>query len=143
MFRDLRYAVRVLLQTKTWTAIVVLLLALGIGANAAIFSAINGLLFQKVVVDDPDGLVRLRWVGKNDAVTNSSDYGYVEQDGGMDSRATFSYPMYQQFLKDNRTMTDLIASAPIGSVNLVADGHAEIARAFISSGNYYALLGAR
>src|SRR5262249_62188124 len=52
-------------------------------------------------------------------------------------------PMYQQFRKDNQTMTDLVACAPLGSVNLVADGRAEIASAFITSGNYYTLLGAR
>ena len=44
MLKDLRHAVRMLLQAKGWTAVVVLSLALGIGANTALFSAINGLL---------------------------------------------------------------------------------------------------
>ena len=56
-------------------------------------------------------------------------------------RTTFSYPMYQQFVADNKTMTDLFACAPYGRVNVVVDGHAEIASAFISTGNYYQLLG--
>ena len=58
-------------------------------------------------------------------------------------RTTFSYPMYQQFVADNRTMTDLFACAPYGRVNVVVDGQAELATAFISSGNYYQVLGVR
>src|SRR5262245_56386821 len=103
MLRDLRYAGRVLLQSKLWTTMVVLSLGLGIGANAAIFSSINGLLLRKVSIENPDELVRLQYVGKNDVVTSSSGYGYLAKDNGLDTRATFSYPMYQQFLKDNRT----------------------------------------
>ncbi len=142
MFRDLRHGVRMLLQAKGWTLVVVLSLALGIGANTSLFSAVNGLLLKKLPVKDPDTLVRLRYVGRNDMVTSSSDYGFSANDAaGLDVRATFSYPMYQQFLADNRTMTDLIACAPIGRVNVVVDGQAEVASAFISSGNFYRLLG--
>ena len=49
--------------------------------------------------------------------------------------------MFQQFVADNRTMDDLFACAPFGRVNVVVDGHAEIATAFISTGNYYRVLG--
>ncbi len=69
MIRDLRHGLRMLLQAKSWTTVVVLSLALGIGANAALFSAINGLLIKTLPVRDPDTLVRLRWSGKNDMVT--------------------------------------------------------------------------
>ncbi len=136
MLKDLRHAIRMLAGAKGWTAVIVLSLALGIGANAALFSLVNGLLLTKLPVKDPDTLVRFRYVGANDAVTDSSDYGF--RNGG---RTTFSYPMFQQFVADNRTMSDLFACAPLGRVNVVVDGHAEIARAFISSGNYYRLLG--
>ena len=49
--------------------------------------------------------------------------------------------MFQQFVADNRTMSDLFACAPYGRVNVVVDGQAEIATAFISTGNYYQVLG--
>ena len=49
--------------------------------------------------------------------------------------------MFRQFLTDNRTMTDLFACAPFGRVNVVVDGQAEIATSFISTGNYYRVLG--
>jgi hypothetical protein len=143
MVKDLRHAVRMLLRAKGWTAVVVVSLALGIGANTALFSAINGLLLTKIPVKDPDTLVRFRYVGRNDMVTNSSDYGFMKRDAGQNVRSTFSYPMFQQFVADNRTMTDLFACAPFGRVNVVVDGAAEIATAFISTGNYYQLIGVK
>jgi predicted permease len=142
MLRDLRYAVRMLLDAKAWTAVVLLSLALGIGANTALFSAVNGLLLRKIPVRDPDGLVRLRFAGRNDMATNSSDYGASRPDAaGRPVRATFSYPMIQQLRSDNQTMTDIVACAPFGRVNLIVDGQADVAAAFISSGNYYQVLG--
>ncbi|HEU4936602.1 MAG TPA: ABC transporter permease [Vicinamibacterales bacterium] len=142
MLRDIRHAVRMLLQAKGWTTVVVLSLALGIGANTALFSAINGLLLRALSVRDPDTLVRLRWSGKNDMVTSSSDYGFSGIDeNGRNLRATFSYPMFRQFVTDNRTMTDLFACAPFGRVSVVVDGQADIANSFISTGNYYRVLG--
>ena len=86
--------------------------------------------------------MRLRSTGRNDMVTSSSDYGFRQRTAdGLDVRSTFSYPMFQQFVADNRTLADLFACAPIGRVSLVADGQAEIATAFISTGNYYRVLG--
>ncbi|MGH9411267.1 MAG: ABC transporter permease, partial [Vicinamibacterales bacterium] len=141
MIKDLRFAVRGLLQAKGWAVIVVLSLALGIGANTALFSAVDQLLLTKLSVHDPDSLVRLRYVGHNDMVNSSSDYGFSKPVNGQNVRTTFSYPMYRQLLTDNKTMTDLLACAPEGRANVVVDGHAEIASAFLSSGNYYQLLG--
>jgi predicted permease len=143
MLKDLRHGIRTLAHAKGWTAVVVLSLALGIGANAAIFSGLNGLLLTTVPVTDPGTLVRLRWVGRNDMVTSSSDYGSINRAnyGGENVRTTFSYPMYQQLVAGNKTMTDLFACAPFGRVNVVVDGQAELASAFLSSGNYYQLLG--
>ena len=62
---------------------------------------------------------------------------------GQNVRSTFSYPMFQQFLADNRTMKDLLACAPFGRVNVVVDGQAQLDTAFIASGNYFQVLGVR
>ena len=132
MLKDLRHGIRTLLRAKGWTAVVVVSLALGIGANTALFSAINGLYLRKLPVKDPDTLVRLRFIGRNDMSTSSSDYGSTRLPGGAPGRSTFSYAMYRQLLADNRTMEDMFACAPYGRANLVVDGHAEIAAAFIS-----------
>jgi predicted permease len=141
MLRDVRHGIRVLLQAKGWTTVVVLSLALGIGANTALFSAINGLLLKKVTVRDPDTLVRLKYAGRNQMSTSSSDYGVSRPDAnGQDVRATFSYPMYQQFVADNKTMTDLFACAPMGRANVAVDGSTDTASAFLVTGNYFRVL---
>src|SRR6185436_2951602 len=144
MLRDLRHAVRLLIAARGWTAVVVLSLALGIGANTALFTAVNGMLLTKIPVADPDTLVRFRYAGRNDMVTSSSDYGFMNKTAdGQNVRSTFSYPMFQQFVADNRTLKDLLACAPFGRVNVVVDGQAQLDTAFIVSGNYFQVLGVR
>ena len=130
MLRDLKHAARVLVQSKGWTAVVLLSLALGIGANVALFTAVNGLLLQTVPVPDPHGLVRLKWSGENDMVRSSSDYGTSQPHAGRDVRATFSFAIYQELRQRNETLTDLFACAPVGSMNVIVDGVAELAGAF-------------
>jgi predicted permease len=141
MVRDLRHAVRILLKAKAWTAVVLLLLALGIGANLALFGAVNGVLLRKIPVQDPDTLVRLGYAGKNDMVTNSSGYGPTRLDAGDNVRMTFSIPMFEAFRAGNHTMTGVVACAPTGRVNLVVDGNADIATSLLVSGNYFSMLG--
>ncbi len=131
-----------LVQAKGWTAVVLLSLALGIGANTALFSAINGLLLKKLAVKDPDTLVRFRHVGANQVRTDVLLYGFTAPDArGRQVEPTFSYPMYEQFVADNRTLADLFACAPLGRVNVVVNGQAEIASGFLSTGNYFQALG--
>jgi predicted permease len=142
MLKDLIHGARTLMRDKGWTAVVVLSLALGIGANTALFSAVNSLFLKKLEVRDPDTLVRLKWAGKNDMVTDSSEYGYSNNDAaGQRVRSTFSYPMFQQFVADNRTLEALVACAPYSRANVVVDGAADVANAFVTSGNYYRVLG--
>jgi predicted permease len=141
MLQDLRYAGRVLLQGKAWSAMVVLSLALGIGANTALFSATNGLLLRKLPIHDPDTLVRLRHVGRNRMANNVSEYGNITRPPGVDVGSTVSYEVFQRLRSANQTLTDLAAGAPLGAVNVVVDGNAELATAFIGTGNYLPLLG--
>ncbi len=77
MIRDLRRTVRMLLQSKGWTIIVLLSLALGIGVNTTLFSAVNGLLLRSLAVHEPDRMVRLRSVGENEMGRSFSGYGYT------------------------------------------------------------------
>ncbi len=141
LLADIRYAFRTLRQSPGFTAVVILTLSLGIGANTALFTVVNEAFMRKLPVRDPDTLVHLRYAGPNDMVTSSSDYGNVNKEGDRAVRTTFSYPMFEQFLNANRTLDNMTATAPFGTVNLVVGGAAEVASAFIHSGNYYRLLG--
>lgn len=142
MLKDLRHAMRVLLRAKGWTLVVLVSLAVGIGANTALFSAVNGLLLKTIPVADPDGLVRLRWTGDNDAARSNSAYGYAGTTaGGQRVSASFSYPMFEAMRDGNETLEGLAAATPIPGLNLFINGQAEIGSGFTATGNYFGLLG--
>ena len=141
MPHDLKHAYRMLMQSKGWTIVVLLSLAIGIGATTALFTAVNGLLLQTVAVHEPNQLAILKWTGKNDMVRSSSDYGFSQQHNGQNVRSTFSYATYQQLNAANQTMTDLIAGTSLESFNFSSNGTSEIATAFGVSGNYFKVLG--
>ena len=143
MLKDLNHAARALLQAKGWTTVVLVSLALGIGANAALFSSVNALLIRTVSVPEPGTLVALGWTGDNDMVRSQNEYGSRRPEAGQDVWSTFSYPAFLQLRAANKTLTDLTACAPIGSVNVVNRGSAELATAFGVAGNYFAVLGVR
>ena len=144
MLNDIRHGIRVLMHAKGWTAVVLVSLAVGIGASTAIFSAVNGVMLRKLRVHDPDGLVRLRWYGSNEMEIGGREYdSSTPMPGGERVRTTFSYPMFQEFRAANQTMVDLFACAPARIANVVADGRAETASLFLATGNYYTVLGAR
>jgi macrolide transport system ATP-binding/permease protein len=67
MFQDIRYAIRMMRRAPGFTAVSVLALALGIGVNTAILSAVNGFVLRPLPVDRPTELIRAHWGGKNDA----------------------------------------------------------------------------
>jgi predicted permease len=141
LLRDLRLAVRVLLHTKAWTLVVLVSLALGIGANTALFTAVNGLLLQTVSVPEPERLVRFNWGGKNELVRSSSDYGYSGTWGTRNLRSTFSFAIFEQLRAANRTLTELAAGSPMGGLNVIVDGDAQLATGYQASGNFFSVIG--
>ena len=140
MFKDLIHAARMLRQSKGWTVVVLLSLALGIGANTALFTAVNGVLLQTVTVPDPGSLVRLKWAGDNDMVRGTSEYGSNQPYNGKRVTATFSHPGYLELRKANKTLTDIAALNPNNRFNVVIKGEADLANVATVSGNYFAVL---
>ncbi len=144
MLQDLRHAARMLLHQKGWTAVVLVSLALGIGANTALFTAVNGLLLRTLTVPHPETLVRLRWSGQNQVYRSSSDYGFNGKNAaGENIRATVSYALYQTLRETGQSsgvLTDLAASAPMGSVNMTLNGAADLYSAMLVSGNYFQVM---
>ena len=140
MLHDLKHAYRMLWQSKGWTLVVLLSLAIGIGATTALFTAVNGLLLQTVALPEPETLVRLAAAGENNMRRSSSDYGFSEPYQGINVRASFSYAGYQALRSANETMSDVAAFAQIESVNVIANGAPELASTHLVSGNFFSVL---
>jgi len=131
-FFDLRYAIRQLRRSPGFAAAAVLTLALGIGANTAVFSLLDQALLRSLPVRDPASLVILEGTGK-------AWEGHFSSHGG-DHEAYFSVPMYRNLQDQNRAFSGLIASAP-ADIGVAHAGHSEAARAELVSGNYFSVLG--
>ena len=121
--QDLRYAIRTLLHERTFAATVIATLALGIGANAVIFSAVDAVLLRDAPVTNPDTLV--------DVYTTSGSTLY--------SRS--SYPDYFD-LRDSGTFGSVAAYTEV-SITLDANGQPEPLAGQLVSGNYFNVLGVR
>src|SRR5262245_40924959 len=119
---DLRYAVRTLVKTPAFTAVVVLTLALGIGANTAIFSLTDQLLLRLLPVKDPQQLVVLDGPGAFQGRTFNN--------------GTFSYPMYRDFRDRTTVFSGVIARFP-APLTMVTDGQAERVSGELVTGNYF------
>jgi len=142
--RDVGYTLRLLRQNKAWAAVAIVALALGIGANTAIFNAANSLFLKQLPVADPDRLVRLRWAGANDMATSSGDYGYSGTDAsGRELHGSFSYSAFDAMQRANQTMDGMFAFTPMGNLNVVVEGNAEIASGLVVSGDYFRVLRVR
>jgi putative ABC transport system permease protein len=122
--RDLRFAARGLWRSPGFTAITVATLALGIGANTAIFSVVNAVLLRPLAYRDPAQLVALR--------------GVVEVRGLNDVRN--SAPEYQDFRSEIPALADVAAAWPI-NINLTDLGDPERIQASVVSSNYFQVLG--
>ena len=128
LWQDVRYASRRLVALPGFTTVVVLTLALGIGANTAIFSIIDALLLDSLPVNRPRELVLLNPAGLRNGWTSGS--------------RTWSYQSYRGIRDGQRVFAGLIAERT-DSVNLTIDGATQRAIASIVSGNYFDVLGVR
>jgi putative ABC transport system permease protein len=129
--QDLRYALRQLRRTPAFTVTAVLTLALGIGANTAIFTVFNQVLLQMLPVQKPHELVQLSYVGSNQ--------GRINIFGG-DGTEYFSYPMYQDLRDKNTVFSGMLADTET-QVGVVWKNQPELVDAELVSGNYFDVLG--
>jgi len=128
---DLRYALRQLRKSPVFTLVAVLTLALGIGANTAIFTLLDQALIRSLPVSHPEQLVRLRFTGENRGHTNSY---------GGDDNDFFSYPMYRDLRDKNSVFDGLIANdQQIAGVQW--NNRSDVIEVELVSGNYFQVLG--
>jgi putative ABC transport system permease protein len=133
--QDLRYALRQLRRSPVFALTAIATLALGLGANTAIFSLLDQALLRSLPVRDPQQLVILEGTGKA-WEGHSSDYG-------GDPEAYFSYPMYRDLEAQTRShkLAGLIATAH-AELAVAYRNRSEMATGEIVSGNYFPVLGA-
>jgi len=127
MFQDLRYGVRLLLKSKVFTMVAVLSLALGIGANTVVFSALDAVLLKMLPVKEPEQLVLFRWLSGEKKMLNSFSGNQTRDEAtGLQTSTSFSYPAFAQFRAQNQSLAEVFAFAHLRQVNVNVDGQAEI-----------------
>ena len=146
--RDLRYAARILAKTPSFTLVALLVMALGIGANTAIYSFLDSLLLRSLPVSDPSTLVVLKWHARSvegDFVMQSMS-GDVWSDSRWASVSDiFPYPALSIFEKE-RVFSDVFAychTREVRSANLLIKGQPETASGELVSGRYFQGLGVK
>ena len=132
ILQDLRFSLRQIRRSPGFMVTAVLTLALGVGANTAIFSLLDQALLRSLPVRDPQQLVILSTTGKAWEGHSCNNGAGVEK--------SFSYPMYRD-LRDRGTAFDgLIATSP-SEIGIARNGASNLANAEIVSGNYFSVLG--
>ena len=121
LFQDLRYALRMLLKAPGFTAVAVLTLALGIGANAAVFSVVNALILRPLPVERPSELV------------------FLENARNGPSQ---SFPNYRDLRDRNQTFAGLVGYR-MSPMELETDHGAERIWGYLATGNYFDVLGVK
>ena len=132
VIEDFRYGLRLLRKSPAFTAVAVLTLALGIGANTAIYSLLDQAMLRLLPVIAPNQLVVLRFSGGDSGSTRSRG----------DNTTYFSYPMYRDLRDRNSVLSGLIAT-DLAQVGVQWHNQPDLADAELVSGNYFDVLGLR
>jgi len=137
---DLQYAVRVFRRNPAFTLIAVLMLAVGIGANTAVFTQVNAVMLTMLPVRHAEELQQLEWSSINPGFAQSRNGG-LQRDGVDEASAYFSYSAYQNVRDHNSAFVAVLAFSDT-TLNVNVQNAALRLQGQMVSGNYFQMLGA-
>jgi len=146
MLRDFRYGVRMLFKARGFTFVAVISLALGIGANTALFSVVDAVLLKTLPVPEPERLALFEWQAGRPFRTNGMRGVFVGGSPDLRTASMFRYDIYEK-MREARAqsadspLTDFFAFAPIYELTAVINEQAEVIKGQAVSGGYYAGVG--
>src|SRR5216684_2421889 len=142
MVQDLRYAFRMMAAQPLFTTMAVLSLALGIGANTAIYSFMDAILLRALPVPEPESLVVFNWRSKaHPAVArNFSGSTYGDRKTGTMS-GNFPYPAFELLRENSPVFSSVFAFSGAGRLNIQIRGQADLAAGQYVSGEFFRGIG--
>ena len=141
LLQDLRYGFRMLLKQKGVTAVALLSLALGIGANTALFSIVDAMLLKMLPVKEPERLVLFKSVAPREfSVGSYNGSSNTDPETGQRTMTSFAYQCYQRMREQQGPLSDVFAFGNV-NLNVNIDAQADVASGQAVSGNYFSGLG--
>ncbi len=127
-WQDLQYALRMLRRNPGFAGAAILSLALGIGANTAIFSLLNAVVFRVLPVADPQQLVQF---------TNTLP---LWETGSSSQNSLYDYPRFERFQAQSKTLSGIFGGTGLGRINVGFHGTSGIAQGDVYSDNFFSVL---